>query len=182
MLINEDTLNLTEVKSKGLLSSQVACPTRAYPGLCGSRWLGVCSSTWIEWETFGNSPVKEISKTENIYHSLFCYLRITIYIKPKCLKKTIVTLSTCTLSARITCRSRSVPVSVKVSPCLWPVCQFLAGAVVTVALGVLLWTKMLCILKVSDVDQIMGLVQAENIQVHAESYDVALDMSFPKGT
>ena len=27
----------------------------------------------------------------------------------------------------------------------------------------------------------MGLVQAENIQVHAESYDVALDMSFPKG-
>ena len=34
----------------------------------------------------------------------------------------------------------------------------------------------------SDVEQIMGLVQAENIQVHAESYDVALDMSFPKGT
>ena len=30
-------------------------------------------------------------------------------------------------------------------------------------------------------EQIMGLVQAENIQVHAESYDVALDMSFPKG-
>lgn len=28
----------------------------------------------------------------------------------------------------------------------------------------------------------MGLVQAENIQVHAESYDVALDMSFPKGS
>ena len=27
----------------------------------------------------------------------------------------------------------------------------------------------------------MGLVQAENIQVHAEAYDVALDMSFPKG-
>lgn len=27
----------------------------------------------------------------------------------------------------------------------------------------------------------MGLVQVENIQVHAESYDVALDMSFPKG-
>lgn len=36
--------------------------------------------------------------------------------------------------------------------------------------------------KVSDVEQIMGLVQAENITVHAESYDVALDMSFPKGT
>lgn len=37
-------------------------------------------------------------------------------------------------------------------------------------------------LQVSDVEQIMGLVQAENIQVLAESYDVALDMSFPKGT
>lgn len=36
-------------------------------------------------------------------------------------------------------------------------------------------------LEVSDVEQIMGLVQAENIQVHAEAYDVALDMSFPKG-
>ncbi|XP_068693384.1 hydrocephalus-inducing protein homolog [Montipora foliosa] len=36
-------------------------------------------------------------------------------------------------------------------------------------------------LEISDVEQIMGLVQAENIQVHAESYDVALDMSFPKG-
>lgn len=28
----------------------------------------------------------------------------------------------------------------------------------------------------------MGLVQAENIQVIAEAYDVALDISFPKGT
>jgi hydrocephalus-inducing protein len=27
----------------------------------------------------------------------------------------------------------------------------------------------------------MGLVQAENIQVIAEAYDVALDISFPKG-
>ena len=27
----------------------------------------------------------------------------------------------------------------------------------------------------------MGLVQTENIPVHAEAYDVALDMSFPKG-
>ena len=32
-----------------------------------------------------------------------------------------------------------------------------------------------------DVDNIMGLVQSENIQVHAEAYDVALDMSFPRG-
>ena len=38
-----------------------------------------------------------------------------------------------------------------------------------------------CLLQVSDVEQIIGLVQAENIQVHAEAYDVALDMSFPKG-
>ena len=27
----------------------------------------------------------------------------------------------------------------------------------------------------------MGLVQAENIQVVGEAYDIALDMSFPKG-
>ncbi|XP_064641495.1 hydrocephalus-inducing protein-like isoform X2 [Lineus longissimus] len=36
-------------------------------------------------------------------------------------------------------------------------------------------------LEVSDVENIMGLVQTENIQVFAEAYDVALDMSFPKG-
>ena len=35
--------------------------------------------------------------------------------------------------------------------------------------------------QVSDMDNVMGLVQTENIQVHAEAYDVALDMSFPKG-
>ena len=28
----------------------------------------------------------------------------------------------------------------------------------------------------------MGLSHAENISVQAEAYDVALDMSFPKGT
>ena len=28
----------------------------------------------------------------------------------------------------------------------------------------------------------MGLVQLENLQITAEAYDVALDMSFPKGT
>ena len=32
-----------------------------------------------------------------------------------------------------------------------------------------------------DVDNIMGVVLTENIQIHAEAYDVALDMSFPKG-
>ncbi|XP_077975805.1 hydrocephalus-inducing protein homolog isoform X2 [Styela clava] len=36
-------------------------------------------------------------------------------------------------------------------------------------------------LEVSDVENIMGLVQTENVQVTAEAYDVALDMSFPKG-
>ena len=35
--------------------------------------------------------------------------------------------------------------------------------------------------QVSDVDNILGLLQTEVIQVHAEAYDVALDMSFPKG-
>ncbi|XP_074864560.1 hydrocephalus-inducing protein homolog isoform X2 [Carettochelys insculpta] len=37
-------------------------------------------------------------------------------------------------------------------------------------------------LEVSDVENILGVVQYENIQVIAESYDVALDISFPKGT
>jgi hydrocephalus-inducing protein len=32
------------------------------------------------------------------------------------------------------------------------------------------------------VDNIMGVVHTEPIQVIAEAYDVALDMSFPKGT
>ena len=35
--------------------------------------------------------------------------------------------------------------------------------------------------QVSDVDNVLGLLQTEVIQVHAEAYDVALDMSFPKG-
>ncbi|CAM5150043.1 unnamed protein product [Eretmochelys imbricata] len=37
-------------------------------------------------------------------------------------------------------------------------------------------------LEVSDMENILGIVQYENIQVLAESYDVALDISFPKGT
>ncbi len=36
-------------------------------------------------------------------------------------------------------------------------------------------------LQVYDVDNIIGLVQSETIAVHAEAYDVALDMSFPRG-
>ncbi|KAG2469946.1 HYDIN protein, partial [Polypterus senegalus] len=36
-------------------------------------------------------------------------------------------------------------------------------------------------LEVSDVDNILGIVYTENIQIMAEAYDVALDISFPKG-
>ncbi|MGH0168092.1 UNVERIFIED_CONTAM: hypothetical protein FKN15_053854 [Acipenser sinensis] len=36
--------------------------------------------------------------------------------------------------------------------------------------------------QVSDVENILGIVHTENIQIHAEAYDVALDLSFPKGT
>ncbi len=37
-------------------------------------------------------------------------------------------------------------------------------------------------IEISDVEKIMGLMHVENIQVVAEAYDVALDISFPKGT
>ncbi|XP_066494024.1 hydrocephalus-inducing protein-like [Tiliqua scincoides] len=37
-------------------------------------------------------------------------------------------------------------------------------------------------LEVSDSENILGIVQVENIQIIAEAYDVALDISFPKGT
>ncbi|CAH2323836.1 Hypothetical predicted protein [Pelobates cultripes] len=37
-------------------------------------------------------------------------------------------------------------------------------------------------LEVSDVENILGIVQLETIQVLAEAYDVSLDISFPKGT
>ncbi|XP_069822484.1 hydrocephalus-inducing protein homolog isoform X3 [Dendropsophus ebraccatus] len=37
-------------------------------------------------------------------------------------------------------------------------------------------------LEVSDVENILGIVQLENIHIFAESYDVALDITFPKGT
>ncbi|XP_030060864.1 hydrocephalus-inducing protein homolog [Microcaecilia unicolor] len=37
-------------------------------------------------------------------------------------------------------------------------------------------------LEVSDVQNILGIVQIENIQILAEAYDIALDISFPKGT
>ncbi|KAM8946018.1 LOW QUALITY PROTEIN: hydrocephalus-inducing protein homolog [Pelodytes ibericus] len=42
--------------------------------------------------------------------------------------------------------------------------------------------KKLLRLEVSDAENILGIVQLENIQVFAEAYDVALDISFPKGT
>jgi len=35
--------------------------------------------------------------------------------------------------------------------------------------------------QVSDVDNVLGLLQTEVVQIHAEAYDVALDMTFPKG-
>lgn len=50
------------------------------------------------------------------------------------------------------------------------------------ALKAVVTTKKSIRLEVRDVDNIIGLVQTENIQVHAEAYDVALDVSFPKGT
>ncbi|CAD5117498.1 DgyrCDS6267 [Dimorphilus gyrociliatus] len=50
------------------------------------------------------------------------------------------------------------------------------------ALKAVVTTKKSIRLEVMDVDNIIGLVQTENIQVHAEAYDVALDVSFPKGT
>ncbi|XP_077166200.1 hydrocephalus-inducing protein homolog isoform X2 [Paroedura picta] len=37
-------------------------------------------------------------------------------------------------------------------------------------------------LEVSDAENVLGIVQIENIQIIAEAYDVALDISFPKGT
>ncbi|XP_025115052.1 hydrocephalus-inducing protein-like isoform X4 [Pomacea canaliculata] len=43
-------------------------------------------------------------------------------------------------------------------------------------------SKRMIRLEISDADNIMGVVSTEPIQVIAEAYDVALDMSFPKGT
>lgn len=37
-------------------------------------------------------------------------------------------------------------------------------------------------IEVSDVEQIMGLMHVESVQIMAESYDVAIDVSFPRGT
>lgn len=36
-------------------------------------------------------------------------------------------------------------------------------------------------IEISDVEQIMGLMHVENIQITAEAYDVAMDVSFPRG-
>ena len=35
--------------------------------------------------------------------------------------------------------------------------------------------------QISDVEQIMGLMNTETVQIHAEAYDVAMDVSFPRG-
>uniref|UniRef100_A0A8B9BFH4 HYDIN axonemal central pair apparatus protein n=1 Tax=Anser brachyrhynchus TaxID=132585 RepID=A0A8B9BFH4_9AVES len=37
-------------------------------------------------------------------------------------------------------------------------------------------------LEVSDAENVLGIVQIENIQIHAEAYDVALSITIPKGT
>lgn len=44
------------------------------------------------------------------------------------------------------------------------------------------YTKKAFKIEISDVEQIMGLMHVESVQVVAEAYDVALDISFPRGT
>ena len=36
-------------------------------------------------------------------------------------------------------------------------------------------------IEVGDVDNVLGVCQTESVQVIGEAYDVALDMSFPRG-
>ena len=42
-------------------------------------------------------------------------------------------------------------------------------------------TKKAFKIEVSDVEQVMGLMHVETVQISAEAYDVAIDISFPKG-
>lgn len=44
------------------------------------------------------------------------------------------------------------------------------------------YTKKAFKIEVSDVEQVMGLMHVETVQISAEAYDVAIDVSFPKGT
>lgn len=44
------------------------------------------------------------------------------------------------------------------------------------------YTKKAFKVEVSDVEQVMGLMHVETVQISAEAYDVAIDVSFPKGT
>lgn len=39
-----------------------------------------------------------------------------------------------------------------------------------------------CAGQVSDVENILGVVHTENINIVAEAYDVALEITFPKGS
>ena len=48
-------------------------------------------------------------------------------------------------------------------------------------ISILIELTFLLLDQVSDAANVMGLAHAENITVQAEAYDVALDMSFPKG-
>ena len=40
----------------------------------------------------------------------------------------------------------------------------------------------MCTGQVSDVENVLGIIHTENIQIMAEAYDVALDITFSKGT
>ena len=44
------------------------------------------------------------------------------------------------------------------------------------------YSKKVFKVEISDVEQIMGLMQTETVQIVAEAYDVAIDISFPRGT
>ncbi len=44
------------------------------------------------------------------------------------------------------------------------------------------YTKKVFKVEISDVEQIMGLMHVESVTITAEAYDVAIDVSFPRGT
>ena len=48
-------------------------------------------------------------------------------------------------------------------------------------MGLALTKECLLPWQVLDADNLVGVVQIENILIFAESYDVALDITFPKG-
>lgn len=51
-----------------------------------------------------------------------------------------------------------------------------------ISLSACVWLDM-CVCQVSDVDNILGIVQhSENIQIIAEAYDIAVDITIAEGT